>query len=61
MQFQKNSRGLGLSSLIKNLIKLLLLCLILFIGVILIDKIKFPVPSKTIEKKVPNANFKIIK
>ena len=61
MQFQKKTRGGSLTSITKIFIKLVLFVLLLFILTILIDKIKFPVPSKLIEKKISNENFKIIK
>ena len=34
---------------------------VLFVGVILIDRIDFPSPNKKYEKVVPNENFKIVK
>ena len=61
MQFQKKTRGGSLTSITKIFIKLVLFVSLLFILTILIDKIKFPVPSKLIEKKISNENFKIIK
>ena len=61
MQFQKKTRGGSLTSITKIFIKLVLFVSLFFILTILIDKIKFPVPSKLIEKKISNENFKIIK
>ena len=61
MQFRKKTRGGSLTSITKIFIKLVLFVSLLFILTILIDKIKFPVPSKLIEKKISNENFKIIK
>ena len=60
MQFEKKTRG-STSSIIKLLIKIILICLVLLIAVILIDKIDFPSPIKIIEKVIPNENFKIVK
>ena len=60
MQFEKKTRG-STSSIIKLLIKIILICLVLLIAVILIDKIDFPSPVKKIEKVIPNENFKIVK
>ena len=60
MQFEKKTRG-STSSIIKLLIKIILICLVLLITVILIDKIDFPSPVKKIEKVIPNENFKIVK
>ena len=58
MQFSKNtSSGSSKSLLIK-----IALILIIFIGVIvLLGKIKFPSPSKNIEKIIPNEKLKIVK
>ena len=60
MQFEKKTRG-STSTIIKLLIKIILICLVLLIAVILIDKIDFPSPVKKIEKVIPNENFKIVK
>ena len=58
MQFTKNTSQ-GRPG--KFLVKVILLIFVLFLGVILIDKIDFPVPSKKIEKIITNENFKIVK
>ena len=42
-------------------IKLILIAIV-FIGIIfLLNKLDFPSPKKTIEKIIPNENFKIVK
>jgi|TARA_B100001971_G_scaffold81059_1_gene74846 hypothetical protein len=61
MQFEKKKRLGGISTIIKLLIKIILICLVLLIAVILIDRIDFPSPTKKIEKVIPNENFKIVK
>ena len=61
MQFQKKTRAGNLGLFGKLFIKLLLVLTILFIVVILVDKIEFPFPNKLIEKKIPNEKFQIIK
>ena len=61
MQFQKNSRAGSSISIIKFLIKFFVVILLLFISVILVDKIDFPSPNKKIEKVIPNENFKVVK
>ena len=61
MQFQKKTSGSTLGTLVKFLIKLLALILVVFIAIILIDRINFPSPNKKIEKTIPNENFKVIK
>ena len=43
------------------LIKLSLTILVLMGIVFLLNKIDFPTPKKTIEKIIPNENFKIVK
>ncbi len=48
-------------SIIGLLIKLTLIGIV-FIGIIfLLSKLDFPAPKKTIEKIIPNENFKIVK
>ena len=61
MQFTKKTSSGKLSSIGKFSIKVILLILVLFLGVILISKIDFPAPNKKIEKIIPNENFKTIK
>ena len=61
MQFEKKTRVGSISAIIKLLIKIILICLLLLITVILIDRIDFPSPTKKIEKVIPNENFKIVK
>jgi len=61
MQFEKKTRVGSVSAIIKLLIKIILICLVLLIAVIFIDRIEFPSPTKKIEKVIPNENFKIVK
>ena len=61
MQFEKKKRLGVINTIIKLLIKIILICLVLLIAVILIDRIDFPSPTKKIEKIIPNENFKIVK
>ena len=61
MQFEKKKRLGSISTIIKLLIKIILICLVLLIAGILIDRIDFPSPTKKIEKVIPNENFKIVK
>ena len=61
MQFYKKTRPGKYSLLIRLLIKAVILFLILFIAIVLIDKIEFPAPNKKIEKIIPNENLKIVK
>ena len=61
MQFEKKKRLGSISTIIKLLIKIILICLVLLLAIILIDRIDFPSPTKKIEKVIPNENFKIVK
>ena len=61
MQFEKKTRAGSTSVVIKLFIKIILICLVLLIAVILIDRIDFPSPIKKIEKVISNENFKIVK
>ena len=61
MQFEKKTRIGNAGGLIKILIKIILVLAILFVAIILIDRINFPSPIKKIEKIISNENFKIVK
>ena len=61
MQFQRNTSTGKLSHTIKLLIKLIVAVFILFLTLILLNKIDFPAPNKKIEKNIPNENFKVVK
>ena len=61
MQFEKKTRAGNTSVVIKLFTKIILICLVLLIAVILIDRIDFPSPIKKIEKVISNENFKIVK
>jgi len=61
MQFEKKTRAGNTSVVIKLFTKIILICLVLLIAVILIDRIDFPSPIKKIEKVISNENFEIVK
>tara|TARA_B100000029_G_C16748514_1_gene657261 strand:+ start:50 stop:235 length:186 start_codon:yes stop_codon:yes gene_type:complete len=61
MQFEKKTRIGSPSGIFGILIKIILILVILFVGIVLVDKINFPSPIKKIEKVIPNENFKIVK
>ena len=61
MQFHKKTRAGGLGGLVKILIRVLFIFIVLFLVIVVIDKINFPYPNKKIEKIIPNENFKIVK
>ncbi|AFS47993.1 hypothetical protein HIMB5_00012520 [alpha proteobacterium HIMB5] len=60
MQFQKKTRSSNFN-LISLSIKLVIVVLIFFGVVFFLNKVDFPSPKKTIEKIIPNENFKIVK
>ena len=61
MQFTKKTSTGKVTTVGKFLIKVIIVVFLLFLGIILISKIEFPVPNKKIEKIIPNENFKTIK
>ena len=62
MQLQRRKTNIGkFNGVIKILIKVCLVLLLVFISVILVDKIDFPSPNKKIEKIIPNEDLKIVK
>ena len=61
MQFEKKTRIGNPKGIFGILIKIILVLVVLFIAIILIDRIDFPSPIKKIEKVISNENFKIVK
>jgi len=61
MQFEKKTRIGNPKGIFGILIKIMLALVVLFIVIILIDRIDFPSPIKKIEKVISNENFKIVK
>ena len=61
MQFTKNTSKGGLGGPLKVLIKVILVIFLLFLSVVIIDRIELPVPEKKIEKILSNENFKTLK
>ena len=61
MQFEKKTRIGNPKGIFGILIKIILALAVLFIAIILIDRIDFPSPIKKIEKVISNENFKIVK
>ena len=61
MQFEKKTRIGSPKGIFGILIKIILVLIVLFISLILIDRIDFPSPIKKIEKVISNENFKIVK
>ena len=60
MLLQKKTRSANFN-IVSILIKLFIVILIILGAVYLLNKIDFPSPKKTIEKIIPNENFKIVK
>ena len=61
MQFQKKT-SLGKSGFAaKLIIKIAAIFLLLFLLIVLIDKISFPYPHKKIDKIISNEKFKVVK
>ena len=60
MQLQKKTRSSNFN-IISLSIKLVIVVLFFFGIVFLLNKVDFPSPKKTIEKIIPNENFKIVK
>ena len=54
MQFTKKTSTGGIFAIGKFLIKLILVVIVLFVGIVLIAKVDFPAPNKKIEKVIPN-------
>ena len=61
MQFKRNTSTGKLNHTIKLLIKLIVIVFILFLTLILLNKIDFPAPNKKIEKNISNETFKVVK
>ena len=61
MEFKRNSSTSKTGSLLKILIKVTFVFLIMFLVILLIDRIEFPFPNKDIQKIIPNEKFKIVK
>ena len=61
MQFEKKTRIGNSKGIFGILTKIILALVVLFIAIILIDRIDFPSPIKKIEKVISNENFKIVK
>ena len=60
MQIYKKTRSRNFNFL--SLTIKMLIILIIFVGIVfLLNKVNFPAPNTSIEKKIPNENFKIVK
>mgnify|MGYP006085673103 FL=1 len=61
MQFIKKTSVSRSNNIFKLMIKLILVFFIIFITIILLNKIDFPKPSKDIEKIISNEKLKVVK
>ncbi len=61
MQFQRKTTPGSFTNIGKLIIKIIIFLILLFVAVLLIEKIDFPKPIKKIQEVIPNENFKIIK
>ena len=61
MQFKRNSSTSKIGSLLKILIKVTFVFVIIFLVILLIDRIEFPFPNKDIQKIIPDEKLKIVK
>tara|TARA_B100000242_G_scaffold289496_1_gene259431 strand:+ start:555 stop:734 length:180 start_codon:yes stop_codon:yes gene_type:complete len=59
MQFVKKTSSRA--KFLSIIIKLFFVLLVFFVSIFILNKIDFPAPKKTIEKIIPNENFKIVK
>ena len=61
MQIYRKTRRVIGGTLVKQAFKFLILITVLMIIIFLISRLDLPAPSKNIEQKIPNENFKVIK
>ena len=59
MQFVKKTSSRA--KFLSIIIKLFFVLLVFFVSIFILNKVDFPAPKKTIEKIIPNENFKIVK
>ena len=61
MQFHRKTSNRMSNGLIKLLIKLTIIIFLISVVIIVIDRIALPAPSKSLQKKIPNEQFKVVK
>ena len=61
MQFIKNSSQSKSNIILKLILKISAVFALIFVLIVLLNKIDFPAPLIEIEKKIPNENLKIVK
>ena len=61
MQLHRKTSNRMSNGLIKLLIKLTIIIFLVSAVIIVIDRIALPAPSKSLQKKIPNEQFKVVK
>jgi len=61
MQFHRKTSNSLSSGLIRLLIKAIIILAVISIVIFILDNIDLPKPSKILQKKIPNEQFKIVK
>ena len=61
MQFHRKTSNRMSNGLINLLIKLTIIIFLISVVIIVIDRIALPAPSKSLQKKIPNEQFKVVK
>jgi hypothetical protein len=61
MQFTRNTSTRNKKNFLILLIKIILIFVVIFFSVMLLNKIDLPLPSKDIEKIIPNEKLRIVK
>ena len=61
MQIHRKTSNSLSSSLIRLLIKAIIILAVISIIIFILDNIDFPEPNKILQKKIPNEQFKVVK
>ena len=61
MQLHRKTTNRMSNGLINLLIKILIIIFLFSVIIIVLDRIALPVPSKNLQKKIPNEQFKVVK
>jgi len=61
MQFHRKTSNRMTNGLISLFIKLAIIIFLFSVIVIVLDRVALPVPSKNLQKKIPNEQFKVVK
>ena len=61
MQFHRKTSNSLSSSLIRLLIKAIIILAVISIVIFILDNIDLPKPNKILQKEIPNEQFKVVK